>query len=145
MDPKSEGPNLIARPSQGTRSSAPMAATEVDAIQALEQIRAHLEEGRYRSAQRLAQEAGAQFPEHPDIRTMNRGLNGGISGTSPAAGHSRREEFAWLRNPPQSARGKLVALVGSEMVASADTMSELKAALKLIRLPKMPLVHRIDS
>ncbi len=76
---------------------------------------------------------------------MHRGLNGGRASTYPSEGHSRREEFAWLRESPASARGKLVALVGSEMVACADTMSELMAALKSMNLPKMPLVHRIES
>ncbi len=112
---------------------------------ALDQIRAHLGKGRYRTAQRLAREAAVRFPRHGGISTMNRGLNGRIASTRPAADHSRREELAWLRNPPESTRGQLVALVGSEMVACAQTMSELMAALKATKLSKMPLVHRIED
>ncbi len=76
---------------------------------------------------------------------MHRGLNRRRASTRPADGHSREKEFAWLRNPPESARGQLVALVDDEMVASAQTMSELMTILKSMDLPKMPLVHRIEG
>ncbi len=76
---------------------------------------------------------------------MHRALNKRVASTSPAGDHSRKEEFAWLRNPPESARGRLVALIDGEMVASAQTMSELTAALKAMNLSKMPLVHRVEG
>ncbi len=57
---------------------------------------------------------------------------------------STDEEFEWLRSPPQWARGKWVALLGSEAIASADTLAELVEALKPMELPRQPLVHHID-
>ena len=122
-----------------------VSGSDADPDAVLGKIRARLGEGRYLDAQGLAKEAADRFPGHGAIETMNRGLNGRIASTCPANGHSRREEFVWLENPPESVRGKLVALAGSEMVASADTMSELMAALKLRKLSKMPLVHRIEG
>lgn len=111
----------------------------------LEQIRRHLEEGGYRIAQRLAKAAAHRFPGHQGLATMNRGLHGRRAHTRPANGHSRRDELAWLRHPPESVRGRLVALVGREMVASADTMAELMAILEPMNLAKMPLIHRVES
>jgi hypothetical protein len=111
---------------------------------ALRGIRAHLGAGRYRTAQRLAEEAAARFPEHEGIRTMNRGLNQREVRTRPASGDGRSEEFEWLRNPPESARGKWVALIGSEMVAMGEALAEVMESLKTMNLPKTPLVHRVE-
>ncbi len=110
----------------------------------MEEIRAHLGEGRYRTAQRLAKLAIAQFPDHAGLRTMNRGLNQRRVRTSPATGQGRSEELEWLRNPPESMRGKWVALVGNEMVAAAEALAEVMESLKSMNLPKTPLVHRVD-
>lgn len=135
----------LATSARSPRSDGSLVAPDAAPDAVLEEIRTHLGEGRYRSAQRLAAEAGARFPDHPGLGTLNHGLNEWRVSTQPANGHNRTEEFAWLRNPPESARGKLVALVGSEMVAAADTMAELTALLKPMNLSKIPLVHRIDS
>ncbi len=110
----------------------------------LEEIRAHLVEGRYRTAQRLAAQAAARFPDNPEIRTMNRGLNEWKVRTRPASGQDRTEEFEWLRNPPESARGKWVALIGRRMVAAGEALAEVMESLKSMDLPKTPLVHRVD-
>ncbi len=110
-------------------SAASLPLTSVADV-VLEEIRTHLGAGRYRAAQRLAAEATAQFPDHPGLGTTNQGLNEWQATTQPANGHNRTEEFAWLRNPPEPACGKLVALVGSEVVAAADTMAELGELLK---------------
>ncbi len=75
---------------------------------------------------------------------MNRGLNERQVRTRPATGQGRAEELEWLRNPPESVRGKWVALVGKEVVATADALAEVMESLKSMTLPKTPLVHRID-
>ena len=156
MDPAPKSPSpMIARSSEPSGSTAPASSekprqgegrllpsdAQPDAV--LEEIRAHLGEGRFRTAQRLAEEALVRFPDHTEIRAMNRGLNEWTVRTRPASGQGRAEEFEWLRNPPESARGKWVALVGSEMVASAETLAEVMKTLKSMNLPKSPLVHRI--
>ncbi len=109
----------------------------------MEEILSHLGALRYRKAQLVAQEAAARFPGHAGIRRMDRALNRWKAATRPADGHSRTEELAWLRSPPESARGKLVALVGSELVAAADTMAELTECLRSKPLSRSPLVVRI--
>ncbi len=75
---------------------------------------------------------------------MNRGLNERQVRTRPATGQGRTEELEWLRNPPESVRGKWVALVGNEMVAAAEALAEVMESVKSMNLPKIPLVHRVD-
>ena len=75
---------------------------------------------------------------------MNRGLNERRVRTRPATGQGRTEELEWLRDPPESARGKWVALVGNQVVATAEALAEVMESLKSMNLPKTPLVHRVD-
>jgi hypothetical protein len=75
---------------------------------------------------------------------LNRGLNEWTVRRRPASGQGRSEEFEWLRNPPESARGKWVALVGGEMIAAGEALADVLELLKSMDLPKSPLVHRVD-
>ena len=129
--------------STGSASSR-RASSKAQADAALEEIREHLGGGRYRTAQRLAKVAAVRFPDHSGLRTMNRGLNQRQVRTRPATGQGRTEELEWLRNPPESVRGKWVALVGSEVVAAAEALAEVMESVKSMNLPRIPLVHRVD-
>jgi len=129
------------RPFRGDCPSLPPDA-QPDAV--LAEIRSHLFEGSYGTAQSLAKAAASRFPEHPEICTMNRGLNDWRATTRPATGVDRTEEREWLRNPPESARGKWVALVGNEMVSSAHTLAEVVESLRSKHLPKRPLALRVE-
>ena len=139
---QSDAPSESAAPA---RSAKPVVKSPPeDPESSLEEIRAHLGEGRYRRAQRLAREAAVRFPEPPEVHTMNRGLNEWTSTTRPATGVDRSDERKWMRqDPPESLRGRLVALVGSEVVACADTVDELSESLRSKDLPKPPLVLRV--
>lgn len=96
-------------------------------------------------ARRLAREAVTRYPGHAGLQAAQRVLNEGAAKAVPGVqGVSRKEEFRWLRNPPASARGKWVALVGASMVGAADTLEELAMTLRSSRLAKPPLVHRVD-
>ncbi len=130
--------------STSTTVGSVKASSKARADAALEEIRTHLGEGRFRTAQRLAKVAVVRFPDHPGLRIMNRGLNERQVRTRPATGQGRAEELEWLRNPPESVRGKWVALVGNEVVAAADALAEVMESLKSMTLPKTPLVHRVD-
>ncbi len=107
-------------------------------------IREHLGELRYRAAQKLAREAAARFPDHGEIQTMHRALNDWSAETRPATGRDTAEEFEWLRHPPASAHGKWVALIGSQVVALAESLAEVIAALKSMDLAQTPLIHHVD-
>ncbi len=110
----------------------------------LAEIRQHLDQLRYRTAQQLAREAAERFPDHGEIQTMHLALNEWSVKTRPASGRDTSEEFDWLRNPPASAHGKWVALVGSQAVALAESLAEVMAALKSMDLAQTPLIHRVD-
>ncbi len=112
----------------------------------MKRILALLRDDLYLPARSLAAEALKRFPDHDRVRWAwnifeQRGrARVGKGGPEPG----REEEFEWLRNPPQWARGKWVALVGSEVVASADTLAEVAASLRGQHFPRRPLAHRID-
>ena len=75
---------------------------------------------------------------------MNRALNEWKATTSAGTGVDRSEEREWMRQPPpESLRGKVIALVGKDVVASADTMTELARYLRTMELAKRPLVFRL--
>lgn len=114
-----------------------------DAI--VDQILALLSEDRYPSARRLAAEAVARHPGHARVRNAWAIFDphGKATVASEASERNRAEEFEWLRQPPESARGKWVALVGSDMVAAADTLVQLVESLRRQELSKTPLVHYI--
>ena len=138
-----EGTTATTRTPVATRNP-PLIAADTSPEAVLEKIRSHPGEGRYRDAQTLAREAAARFPEHPDVAIMNRALNKWTATTRPATGVDRSEEMDWMRQDlPESLSGKVVALVGKEVVATADTVTELGRRLRSMDLPKRPLVFRV--
>ncbi len=133
-----------ATPPLGTGQARPpllSEAAEGDGV--VEAIRAHLFESRFRTAQRVAREAASRFPNHPEVGRLHRALNERTASRKPASGRDLSEEAAWLRNPPESVRGRWVALIGSELVGVAKTLAELLEELRTKNLCKEPLVHRI--
>ncbi len=140
--PEMSGASSTVRPSS-TRGAAyvpPGARPET----ALATIRSLLREGEHRAARRVAAEAVTRFPGHEEIRNAARVLGDGTATVRPGHEPSREEELAWLRNPPESVRGKWVALVGSEMVGADESLADLIQVLDTKSFPKRPLVHRVD-
>ena len=117
-----------------------------DAEVAVERILALLEKDLYLPARDLATKALERFPNHPRLKAISRVFNpkgrSWIAQGGPEPG--RGEEFEWLRNPPEWARGKWVALVGSEAVAVGETLKEVAESVRGQELSRRPLVHRID-
>lgn len=118
--------------------------TQPDAV--VKQILSLISDGQLLTARRIAVEAAARFPGHDKLRLAERMLAGDGNPRVSTKGPERStdEEYSWLQNPPEWARGKWVALVGHEAVASADTLAELTESLKSKDLLHRPLVHRID-
>ncbi len=145
---------ILARGAEPAAGGSPRSVpTNREALQALgadpdavvEDILSLLSEERFQTAQRLASEAAVRFPDHRRVANVRRIFHrSGKAVRRPATEPNRREEMAWLRNPPESVRGKWVALVGSEMVAAADTLPKLAKSLRSKSLAKPALVHRVD-
>jgi hypothetical protein len=55
----------------------------------------------------------------------------------------RTREFRWLRDHWQDYRGRWVAVDGDTVLASADSLKELRRTLKELNVTRPPLVHRI--
>ncbi len=157
MQPKSTSSTMLAkgplggtgastRSSRATSEDKPLLAADADPEATVDKVLALLSEQHYPMARRLAAEARVRFPDHSRVQDLwsifdNRGK--AIAGPE-ASEPSREEEFEWLRHPPESARGKWVALLGSEMIAAAEKLVELEESLRSKQLPKPALVHYID-
>ncbi len=116
-----------------------------DPDEVVEEILSLLSEERFQTARLLAKEAASRFPGHRRVANACRIFdNRGRAIRRPATEPDRSDEFNWLTNPPDSARGKWVALVGSKMVAAANTLPELVKSLRSKSLSGAPLVHRIE-
>jgi predicted NAD/FAD-dependent oxidoreductase len=131
-------------------AAAPVPRSEMlldtDGDAAAERILALLAKDLYLPARELAVLAAERFPDDSKLQKIlrvfdNRGKAWVASG---GPGPGRAAEFAWLRNPPDWARGKWVALSGREVVAFGDTLEEVAASVRSQKLSKHPLVHRID-
>lgn len=113
----------------------------------VERVLGLLDENQHVAAQRLAAEAVERFPGHRRVanawKLFDTQDKSAVSarGTQP----NSREEFAWLRDPPVWAHGQWVALVGSEAVAVADTLTKLHEMLASKSLPRQPLIHRVAN
>jgi hypothetical protein len=142
---------MIARPADAaggaaTQSSpASRGSPDVDPDSMAEQILGLLTDERFDAARKLAVAAASRFPGHARLQGL-RGIFDNRGKAVPRPGHEpgRKEEFQWLRNPPETVRGKWVALVGSEMVGAADTLDKLIETLESKKLTRRPLVHQVD-
>jgi len=149
--PSTPSPPMHARSADPTISAAratshfrPEEVRHADPEAVLDQIRSLLTDDFF-AARELALAAAARFPQHEGIQNASRILNDGKSTVSKRGPRpSHRRDFEWLRNPPESVRGKWVALVGGKLVDSAKTLAELADSLRSHKFPTTPLVHRID-
>lgn len=129
---------ILARASEssaatGAQSRRPLTKATVAADEppeaVLDEIRGCLRIGDVKAARELAVAAAARHPEHAEIRAAVRVLAEGKSYPASGTGRNLREEYEWLRDPPERYRGKWVALVGTTVLGAADTLKELLASL----------------
>lgn len=60
--------------------------------------------------------------------------------TSP----DRKSEATWIKTNRAAYKGKWVAVLGEQVVASGDTFKEVLAAIKQKGLSLMPVIHHVD-
>lgn len=132
----------VSQPSRPEKEVLPARARPEDVFRLLHQF---IEDGKIGKARRLTLEAERRFPDHARIRLAKRILNDGKATPSPVVEPTATAESEWLDNPPEQARGKWVALIGSELIAMADSMDELTGALKSKKLIQPPLVHHLAA
>lgn len=103
-------------------------------------IRLLLEQGRVLEAQRLFDFAKDRVQDPK----LHKALVPPRVKASSKRDVDRSAEFRWLDLNSARFRGKWVALLGDNLVASADTLKELLAELKGLTLEGRPLVHHLD-
>lgn len=103
-------------------------------------IRAMLEQGRIREAQSLYDFAKDRVQDSK----IQEALSSPRVKSSSKKDVDRSAEFRWLNLNSARFRGRWVALLGDQLVASADSLKELLAELKELKLEGRPLVHHVD-
>lgn len=106
-----------------------------------QQILSLLAEGQIREAQELLESAGDRLPADSKLREVLGPAR--VLGRSPARDFDRSAEFRWLKKNWEAYEGKWVALVEEDLVASTDTLQELRARLAELRLKREPLIHHL--
>ncbi len=132
---------MIARSAEAVTSSLPPRSLRPQEV--LDRLRVLIEDGQIGAARRLTEEAAGRFPNYRAIRLARRILAPGTATSNPFVQATAAAESEWLDNPPDEARGKWVALIGSELVAMADSVEDLMESLKSRNPQKLPLVHRL--
>jgi hypothetical protein len=106
-----------------------------------QQIRSLLAAGQIWEAQQLLKSAGDDVPMDPKLREVLGPAR--VLGTSPVRDFDRSAEFRWLRANWEEYQGKWVALLGEDLLASSDTVEELRAYLARLDPKRRPLIHHL--
>ncbi len=109
----------------------------------VETVKELLSIGRLTQARKLVESALGGFPNHAELGRLSRFLDLRKARPNPDVEPSTQDEIAWLTDPPDSARGCWVALIGRQVVAMTDSIHELKVALRSLDSSQKPLVHRV--
>jgi hypothetical protein len=104
-------------------------------------LRELLEKGRIWEARNLLEIAGDAVPQDSKIREA---LAPPRIKKSPEKGFDRSAEFNWLKTKAAAYRGKWVALLDEQLLASADSLRDLLSKVRAIKPERKPLIHRID-
>ena len=103
-----------------------------------------LEEGAFRDAQRLSFEGALRFPGHQELERMSRLLSPPKKVRRSGRNlPDRSRAVQRLRQEISELRGKWVALSEDDVVAKAETLKELNAAVQPMDLEHPPLVSYI--
>ncbi len=103
-----------------------------------------LDEEQFAAAQRMAARAADSFADHPWLAKAHRVLNPKRVTSHPARGSDRKKEFDWLRRNSGAYRGKWVALLGDQLIASSDAAGDVLREIRARNLEARPLVHRVE-
>ena len=105
-----------------------------------QQIRDLLAEGQIWQAQELLKSVGNDVPVDPKLREV---LSPARVRESDIRDFDRSAEFHWLKTNWEEYQGKWVALLGEDLLASSDTLKELRARLADLHLDRRPLIHHL--
>ncbi len=109
-------------------------------------IRSLLDGQKLVAAMREAARGAKLFPGDSWLRQADRVLNPRKVSVVPARDQhlDRRKEYEWLRRHRDEYRGKWVALMEDELIASSESFDEVLREVRARRLAAHPLVHRVE-
>ncbi len=105
-----------------------------------QQIRSLLAEGQIWEAQQLLKSVGEDIPMDPKLRDV---LGPARVRKSAIKDFDRSAEFHWLKTNWEAYQGKWVALLGEDLLASTDTLQELRVRLAELHPKRRPLIHHL--
>lgn len=105
-----------------------------------QQIRSLLAEGQIWEAQQLLKSAGDRIPVDSKLRELLAPLR---IRKSAIKDFDRSAEFHWLKTNWEEYQGRWVALLGEDLLASSDTLEELRAHLAELNPKRRPLIHHL--
>jgi hypothetical protein len=117
---------------------------EADPEPWMDAIRSRVGEQDLAGAKKLADEAAALFPDHPEIQKARHAFRPYKVSLSPAREPDRRRAFARLKELSPELRGLWVALSEDDVIASAETLKELLAIIEPMKMAYPALVHFIE-
>ncbi len=109
----------------------------------LNRIRALLSEGLLRDARTVVAEALRRFPNNEALYALSKLTAPSKAIRSAVRFPRREEELRWLDEHRELYKGRWVALLGNELIASADTMKQLLDAVAAKNIEGSPLIHKV--
>ena len=107
-------------------------------------IREMLDRDQVAAARALLSVALAELPSAPELLQTARVLAVPKSARRSVRDVERTTEYSWLTSHAAGYRGKWVAVVGNELIASAGSLKELLQCLKSSGRENQALIHRVD-
>jgi len=114
--------------------------SQEDQLDIEQQIRSLLAEGQIWEAQELLRSVGDDVPVDPKLREV---LGPPRVRESNIRDFDRSAEFHWLKTNWDDYQGKWVALLGEDLLASSDSLQELRARLAELNPKRRPLIHHL--
>jgi hypothetical protein len=116
-----------------------------DALPFLAAVRRFVESEQLQAAREMLESAPLHILTNPQIDGLRRVLAPPIVERVQKRDVDRSIEYAWLRTEGKKHQGRWVALSGSEVLAAATSLRELRAALSTMSLPHPPLLQRVGA
>lgn len=106
-----------------------------------EAVHSALVEGSYVLARELAAEGAELHPEHEELQKMARALAPPKLVEVLPANPSMSKNHVWIRHHADEYTGKWIALRDGKLLASGDTISEVKSGLKAVDDVLLTRIH----
>jgi len=120
------------------------AASEEEVVPYLALVRSLLESDQVTTARKLFEALPVHLQDHLALRRFRAVLAPPTVKCIPKQDIDRTQEYVWLQTEGYKYRGQWIALDGNQLVASAQTLQELRARIKPLTFTRRPLIHRVD-